>query len=255
MAETQHRIGPAFDAADEYRPEPPPEPEIPSWKDGSLRIGIHTSIAGDMTGALEMAHGLGANALQIFSSSPRMWDRGERRASPRRMHAVSRAPQGTSARAAGDSRQLPDQSGFAESGSAHAVGAGISLRRSCAPWRLGPIFWWFIRAARRAANCLAPILAPTRVAAIADGLEAGGARREARRRCEFCSKIPRGREAALGARFEELKAMLDAARTCRWECASTRRIFCRGLGYSHGRGARSGAAAYRPHVGWPDVCA
>jgi deoxyribonuclease IV len=79
MAETQHRITPAFDAVDEYRPEPPPEPEIPAWKDGSLRIGIHTSIAGDVTVALEMAHGLGANALQIFSSSPRMWARGNSR--------------------------------------------------------------------------------------------------------------------------------------------------------------------------------
>jgi deoxyribonuclease-4 len=79
MAETQHRISLAFDAADEYRPEPPREPEIPAWKDGSLRIGIHTSIAGDVTGALELAHGLGANALQIFSSSPRMWARGSSR--------------------------------------------------------------------------------------------------------------------------------------------------------------------------------
>jgi deoxyribonuclease IV len=79
MAETQHRTTPAFDAADEYRPDPPPEPEIPAWKDGSLRIGIHTSIAGDVTAALEMAHGLGANALQIFSSSPRMWARGNSR--------------------------------------------------------------------------------------------------------------------------------------------------------------------------------
>ncbi len=79
MAETQHRINLTFDAADEYRPEPPPEPEIPAWKDGSLRIGIHTSIAGDVTAALEMAHGLGANALQIFSSSPRMWARGNSR--------------------------------------------------------------------------------------------------------------------------------------------------------------------------------
>jgi len=75
MAETQ-RIDLSFDEADEYRPEPPPAPEIPVWKDGSRRIGIHTSIAGDIAGALELAHGLGANALQIFSSSPRMWTRG-----------------------------------------------------------------------------------------------------------------------------------------------------------------------------------
>jgi deoxyribonuclease-4 len=41
--------------------------------DGSFRIGIHTSIAGDLARSLEIAHGLGANTLQIFSSSPRMW--------------------------------------------------------------------------------------------------------------------------------------------------------------------------------------
>jgi deoxyribonuclease-4 len=81
MAEPQQRIIPVYDAADEYRPEPPPPPEIPAWKDGSLRIGIHTSIAGDIAGALEIAHGLGANALQIFSSSPRMWARGTARIS------------------------------------------------------------------------------------------------------------------------------------------------------------------------------
>jgi deoxyribonuclease IV len=78
MAEDQKTTRPAhleYDADDEYRPEPPPEPEIPKWKDGSVRVGIHTSIAGDITGSLEIAHGLGANALQIFSSSPRMWVR------------------------------------------------------------------------------------------------------------------------------------------------------------------------------------
>jgi deoxyribonuclease-4 len=76
MTEEQHRGNLIFDVADEYRPEAPPPPEIPAWKDGSTRIGIHTSIAGDIAGALDIAHGLGANALQIFSSSPRMWERG-----------------------------------------------------------------------------------------------------------------------------------------------------------------------------------
>src|SRR5271168_5575986 len=79
MAEQTDRIAFTFDAADEYRPEAPPPPEIPAWKDGSIRIGIHTSIAGDIAGALDLAHGLGANALQIFSSSPRMWVRGPAR--------------------------------------------------------------------------------------------------------------------------------------------------------------------------------
>ncbi|MFZ0736661.1 MAG: deoxyribonuclease IV [Candidatus Acidiferrales bacterium] len=77
MAEEQHSTLPAqpteYDHADEYRPEPPPPAEIPAWKDGSTRVGIHTSIAGDISGALEIAHALGANALQIFSQSPRMW--------------------------------------------------------------------------------------------------------------------------------------------------------------------------------------
>ncbi len=81
MAADNHRVELTFDPADEYRPEPLPPPEIPAWKDGSLRIGIHTSIAGDVASALEIAHGLGANALQIFSSSPRMWDRGKIRIS------------------------------------------------------------------------------------------------------------------------------------------------------------------------------
>lgn len=81
MADEQQRSSLVYDAADEYRPEPPPPPEIPAWKDGSTRIGIHTSIAGDVVRALELAQGLGANALQIFSASPRMWERGSSRIS------------------------------------------------------------------------------------------------------------------------------------------------------------------------------
>jgi len=79
MTEENRGINLTFDPADEYRPEAPPPPEIPAWKNGSTRIGIHTSIAGDVSGALELAHDLGANALQIFSSSPRMWVRGPSR--------------------------------------------------------------------------------------------------------------------------------------------------------------------------------
>ena len=75
MAEEPKNTVPAYDHEDEYRPEPTLPPAPPAWKDGSTRVGIHTSIAGDMAGALEIAHGLGANALQIFSSSPRMWSR------------------------------------------------------------------------------------------------------------------------------------------------------------------------------------
>src|SRR6266481_6384265 len=68
-----------FDPEDEYRPEPEPEPQPPTWMDGSVRIGIHTSIAGSYLNALETARRLGCNALQIFSSSPRMWQGGSAR--------------------------------------------------------------------------------------------------------------------------------------------------------------------------------
>jgi deoxyribonuclease IV len=65
-----------FDPEDEYRPEPEPEPVPPPWLDGSLRVGIHTSISGSYLNALESARKLGCNALQIFSASPRMWQGG-----------------------------------------------------------------------------------------------------------------------------------------------------------------------------------
>jgi len=64
-----------YDSRDEYRPEPVPEPQAPAWRDGSVRIGIHTSIAGGFASSLECASKLGCNALQIFSASPRMWPR------------------------------------------------------------------------------------------------------------------------------------------------------------------------------------
>src|SRR5882757_1349097 len=68
-----------FDPEDEYRPEPEPEQLPPSWIYGSLRIGIHTSIARSYLDALESARKLGCNALQIFSASPRMWQGGSAR--------------------------------------------------------------------------------------------------------------------------------------------------------------------------------
>jgi deoxyribonuclease IV len=68
-----------FDPEDEYRPEPEPEPLPPAWMDGTLRLGIHTSIAGNYVNALESARKLGCTALQIFSASPRMWQGGPSR--------------------------------------------------------------------------------------------------------------------------------------------------------------------------------
>jgi deoxyribonuclease IV len=68
-----------FEADDEYIPVPVVEPGPPVWMDGSLRIGIHTSIVGSYLNALESARKLGCNALQIFSASPRMWQGGSAR--------------------------------------------------------------------------------------------------------------------------------------------------------------------------------
>src|SRR5437763_1075906 len=68
-----------FDPEDEYRPEPEPEPLPPSWMDGRIGIGIHTSIAGSYLNALEPARKLGCNALQISCASPRMWQGGPTR--------------------------------------------------------------------------------------------------------------------------------------------------------------------------------
>src|SRR5438309_1331930 len=65
----------AYDSSDEYRPEPVPEPQAPAGRTGSIRIGIQTSIAHGFAGSLESASTLGCNALQIFSASPRMWPR------------------------------------------------------------------------------------------------------------------------------------------------------------------------------------
>jgi deoxyribonuclease-4 len=79
MPDPQPTLDTQFDDEDEYRPEPEPEPLPPVWMDGSLRIGIHTSIAGSYLNALESARKLGCNALQIFSSSPRMWQGGPAR--------------------------------------------------------------------------------------------------------------------------------------------------------------------------------
>jgi deoxyribonuclease IV len=79
MPDPQPTLDTQFDDEDEYRPEPEPEPLPPAWMDGSLRIGIHASIAGSYLNALESARKLGCNALQIFSSSPRMWEGGPAR--------------------------------------------------------------------------------------------------------------------------------------------------------------------------------
>src|SRR5271170_6043556 len=73
--------------APEVYPEPvcaPHAPSVvsPSWLDGRPRIGIHTSIAGEASRALDIAARIGCTALQIFSASPRMWPRPHQRQIP-----------------------------------------------------------------------------------------------------------------------------------------------------------------------------
>ena len=75
MAEILEKMELVYDPEDEYIPVPEPEPEPAKWLDGSYRIGIHTTIAGDIARSLDIAHKLGCNALQIFTTSPRMWPR------------------------------------------------------------------------------------------------------------------------------------------------------------------------------------
>lgn len=63
-----------FDESDEWIPHPELPPAPAAWVvAGGPRVGIHTSIAGTAINALETAHRLGANALQIFSANPRQW--------------------------------------------------------------------------------------------------------------------------------------------------------------------------------------
>ena len=49
-----------------------PAPEVPPQLT-RLKIGIHTSTSGGVEKAIERAYRMGCNAMQIFSSSPRMW--------------------------------------------------------------------------------------------------------------------------------------------------------------------------------------
>src|SRR5438046_9049572 len=67
---------PEFDPEDEYRPEPAPEPLPPAWMEGRVRIGLHTSIAGNYLNPLESARKPGCNALPILAARPRVWTGG-----------------------------------------------------------------------------------------------------------------------------------------------------------------------------------
>jgi deoxyribonuclease-4 len=195
---------PAYDISDEYLPEPPPLPEIPSWKDGSVRIGIHTSIAGDITQALEIASKLGCNALQIFSASPRMWPR----------HGASRIPEADAARF---------RARRAELGLGPLVIHDNYLINLASPEQMMRVrsIQAFREELLRAASLGADFLvahpgagmgrtAAQSVAAIADGF------RQASRGIKYAGlrilvENTSGMGSAVGSRFEELAAIMEAA--------------------------------------------
>jgi deoxyribonuclease IV len=202
MTEEQHASSLAYDDSDEYRPEPPPAPEIPAWKDGSLRIGIHTSIAGDVVRAVEIAHGLGANALQIFSASPRMWTRG-----------IGRLPETDAARFRARRRELglgplvvhgnylinlASSNPVLRARSVQAFHQEI-VRASA----LGADFLVAHPGSRGASSVEAAITAIAQgLRQATRGLKLGG--------LHLLLENTAGQGSAIGSRFEELKAILDA---------------------------------------------
>ena len=72
-----------------------PRLKFPPGKTAASASASTHRLPGILSGALEIAHGLGANALQIFSSSPRMWTRGRLADRGGGCRAFSRATQGT----------------------------------------------------------------------------------------------------------------------------------------------------------------
>ena len=180
-----------------------------------MRIGIHTSIAGDIAGALEIARKLGCNALQIFSASPRMWPR-----VGSRIRRLTRRDSATSARELGlgplviHANYLINLASL-RSGDAGAFDPGVSRRDGSRPWRWAPIFWWCIRVRCGAAQ--------TPAQAIRDGGAGDCGRRRAACACAGTLTISAtaacalllentaGMGSAIGSRFEELQAILDDA--------------------------------------------
>jgi deoxyribonuclease-4 len=60
-------------AAHNSQPAHPAAPSRRQRREIAHRIGMHTSIAGGVSEALELAHKLRCTTLQIFTASPRMW--------------------------------------------------------------------------------------------------------------------------------------------------------------------------------------
>ena len=59
-----------YDSSDEYRPEPVPPPQAPAWRDGSVRIGIYTSIANGFAGLLDRRREAGLQCAADFLRQP-----------------------------------------------------------------------------------------------------------------------------------------------------------------------------------------
>src|SRR5271166_1542011 len=114
-----------FEADEEYIPQPEPEPQAPAWMDGSVRIGIHTSIAGSYLNALESEEAGGECAADIFGE-PADVARGDGTNPGVGRESISDKAGRVGAGAAGDSRELSGESGGNTADAADAVDSGVS---------------------------------------------------------------------------------------------------------------------------------
>jgi deoxyribonuclease-4 len=166
------------------------------------RVGAHTSIAGGLTGALDLARRLRCTTLQIFSASPRMWTDGRQKIDPaqaaefrERRGALGLAPLVIHANylinlAAPDprTRSLSIRGFRGELERAIALGAEFLVVHPGSR-RDGPVD----AAIERIGDSLRRA---------ADGLDLGGLR--------VLAEITAGQGSVVGSRVEELRAILDA---------------------------------------------
>ena len=116
-----------FDPEDEYRPEPEPEPQEPAWMDGSLRIGIHTSIAGNnyLNARWNRRAEAGVQRATDFFGKPADVARRFGAHTGVGSEGISRAAAGVGTGAAGHPRKLPGEPGGAAADVADAVDPGV----------------------------------------------------------------------------------------------------------------------------------
>ncbi len=166
-----------------------------------------------------------------------MWERGHIANSGSGREAISRPPQGTGARAARHPRQLFDQSGFAESGAADAVGAGVSSGDCAGRCALGADYLVVHPGSGQEAGIDAAMSSIAQgLKQATRGLKLGDLR--------ILLENTAGQGSSIGSRFEELKAILDACRDLPLGvCIDTAHTFAAGWDIRDRGGIGDGAAA------------